>query len=177
MELNQTALLIVDVQTAIVKDQPYKIQEMLQNINRLLTYFRNHSAEIIYVRHDGGEGDDLQKGTAAWQIQSDIAPAAGEKIFDKNYNSAFRRTGLREYLEQKEIRTLVLTGLQTEYCIDATCKVAFEYGFEVIVPDGTVSTLDSRFLSAEQLNEFYVYHMWNNRYAKVIAVDDIIGEK
>lgn len=176
MELNQTALLIVDVQTAIVKEQPYKIQEMLQNINRLRIYFRNHSAEIIYVRHDGGEGDELQKGTAGWQIQSDIAPAAGDKIFDKNYNSAFRRTGLREYLEQKGIRTLVLTGLQTEYCIDATCKVAFEYGYEVIVPDGTVSTLDNRFLSAAQLNEFYVYHMWKDRYAKVIPVEDIIGE-
>lgn len=174
MELHQTALLIVDVQTAIVKDQPYKIQDMLQNINQLLAFFRSQSAEIIYVRHDGGAGDELQKGSAGWMIQSDIEPAAGEKIFDKNFNSAFRRTGLKEYLEQKGIRTLVLTGLQTEYCIDATCKVAFEHGFEVIVPEGTVSTLDNRFLSAAQLNEFYIYHMWKNRYAKVVSVEDII---
>ncbi len=176
MELDKTALLVIDVQTAIVKDGPYKIEELLQNINKLLAYFRKNKAEIIYVRHDDGEGTDLHRGLEGWQIQSDIAPAAGEKIIDKSFNSAFRRTGLREYLEQKGIRTVVLTGLQTDYCVDATCKVAFEYGYEVLVPEGTVSTLDNKFLTAAELNDFYLNHMWNNRYAKVLPLENIISE-
>lgn len=174
MGIQNTALLIVDVQTAVVKDQPYGIQELLQRINLLKAHFKKNSAEIIYVRHDDGVGSSLEKGTENWQIYKDIAPAAGEVVFDKMYNSAFRGNGLREYLEQKGIDTLVLTGLQTEYCIDATCKVAFEYGYRVIVPEGTTSTFDNQYMKAESINEYYAYHMWNNRYAKVVALEELL---
>lgn len=176
MDYQKTALLIVDVQTDIVENQPYRIQELLHRINLLKAHFKKNCGEIIFVRHDDGAGSSLEKGTPGWQICQDIAPTKGEKIFDKNYNSAFRRTGLREYLGQRGIDTLVLTGLQTEYCIDATCKVAFEYGFNVIIPEGTVSTLDNKYLKAEEINDFYVFHMWNNRYAKVMTMEMLLNE-
>jgi nicotinamidase-related amidase len=129
---------------------------------------------VIYVRHDDGAGSDLELNTRGWQIYEQIAPAPGEKIFDKRFNSAFRKTGLKDYLDQKEYHTIILTGMQTDYCIDATCKVGFEYGFDIIIPEDTVTTFDNGLLTAKQLNDYYLHKIWNKRYAKVKSFQEVI---
>jgi Amidases related to nicotinamidase len=48
----------------------------------------------------------------------------------KNVNSAFRDTGLLDYLHEKEEDTIIIVGLQTDYCIDATVKCGFEHGLK-----------------------------------------------
>lgn len=173
-EAGKKALLVVDVQTAIVVEQLYKSKELIANIKELITQCRNNNIEVIYVRHDSGEGSGLHKGDKGWAIYGEVAPADGEKIVDKNYNSAFRKTELKEYLEQRGISTLILTGLQTDYCMDATCKVAFEYGYDVIVPEGTTSTFSNEFMKAEDIVRYYVNSMWDNRYAKVQSMEEVV---
>ena len=42
-----------------------------------------------------------------------------EKVFQKQYNSIFKETGLKDYLDKEDIGRLVLCGMQTEYCVDA----------------------------------------------------------
>jgi nicotinamidase-related amidase len=108
------------------------------------------------VRHNDGRGEKLEYGTDGWQIYNGISPNKEEKIFEKKYNSAFFKTDLKEYLDAKKIGTIILTGLQTEYCIDATLKSAF----------------DNEYLSGEKLYEFYNYEIWNNRFAKVLSVEE-----
>ncbi|WP_390892552.1 isochorismatase family protein [Listeria booriae] len=39
-------------------------------------------------------------------------------MFDKTVNSAFKDSGLLEYLISKDENKLIIAGLQTEYCID-----------------------------------------------------------
>ena len=70
------------------------------------------------------------------------------------------KIGLIEYLQNKHIRSLIITGLQTDYCIDATVKSAFENGFEVIVPAGCNSTCDNAYMDAETTYKFYNESMW-----------------
>ena len=143
--MKNTALLIVDVQRALIDNHPFHEAELLRNIERLLATARKNHIEVIYVRHDGGVGDELEPHTEGWKIARPVTPQAAEKIFDKKFNSAFKGTGLREYLSEKHIGTVVLMGMQTEYCIDTTCKVAFEYGFSVLIPEGTTATYDNDF--------------------------------
>ncbi len=76
-------------------------------------------------------------------------------------------------MESKKIDTIILTGLQTEYCIDATLKSAFDNGYSVIIPEQTNTTFDNEYLSGEKLYEFYNYKIWNNRFAKVLSVDEV----
>lgn len=172
MELRSTkiALLVVDVQTALIEEHPYQEERLITGIKDLLSECRRHRIEVVYIRHSDKE--ELVPGTSGWQIYDDIKPEQDEKLFDKNFNSAFRRTGLKEYLEQKGIQTIILVGLQTEYCIDATCKVAFEYDYEVIIPEGLVSTFDNSSLCAEEINRYYK-RMWDNRYGKVKSLDEV----
>ena len=172
--MGNIVLLVVDAQNALINAQPYNEQKVIRNIKKLILSARDNKKEIIYVRHDDGKGTELEQGTDGWQIYNDIAPNSSELIIEKQYNSAFHKTGLREYLESKEIDTIILVGLQTEYCIDATCKSAFDYGYKIIIPEETNTTFDNEYLSGERLYEFYNYKIWNNRFANILSVEEVI---
>jgi nicotinamidase-related amidase len=172
--MGNTVLMVVDVQNALIRNHPYNEQKVIENIKRFILAARENKKEVIYVRHDDGKGTELEKDTEGWQIFHDISPISSEYIVDKEYNSAFHRTKLREYLENKEIDTIILAGLQTEYCIDATLKSAFDYGYKIIIPEGTNTTFDNEYLSGEKLYEFYNYKIWNKRFAQVLPIDDVI---
>ena len=64
----------------------------------------------------------------------------------------------------------------TDYCIDATCKAAFEHGFKVVIPKQTNTTFDNEYLTGEKLYEYYNYKIWDKRFARVIAVEELEKE-
>ncbi len=173
--MENAVLLVVDVQTCLIKEHPFNELHVLANIQKLLGAAREHGLEVIYVRHEDEEGGALERGSEGWEIYSDIAPVAGEKIFDKRFNSAFLKTGLKEYLIDKKVDTIILVGLQTEYCIDATCKAAFEHGLRILIPEETNTTFDNEFLSGEKLYEYYNYKIWNHRFAQIIPMEEVIA--
>lgn len=171
--MKDTVLLVVDVQNALVAGLPCRGKELLGNIGVLLGACRESGLEVIYVRHDGSARGMLIPGTAEWEIFPEIAPLPCERIFDKRFCSSFQETGLEKYLKEKEIRQLILTGMQTEYCIDATCKAAFERGCRVVVPQGATSTFDNPYLTGRQLCEFYENLIWRPCFAEVPPVPEL----
>ncbi|MDF2606893.1 MAG: amidase [Bacillales bacterium] len=170
--MSNIVLMVVDVQNALIKAQPYKEQKVIENIKQIIITARDNKKEVIYVRHDDGKGSELEQGKDGWQIYEEIAPIKGEVIIEKQCNSAFHKTKLREYLVNKGIDTIILVGLQTEYCIDATCKSAFDFEYKIIIPEETNTTFDNEYLSAEKLYEFYNYKIWDKRFANVLSIED-----
>ena len=172
--MGNLVLLVVDVQNALINAHPVWEQRVIENIRKLIDTARGNQKEVVYVRHDDGVGTEFECGTDGWQIYEKIAPNAGEHIVEKRYNSAFHKTNLKDYLDCKQVDTIVLTGLQTEYCIDATLRSAFDYEYHIIVPEGTNTTFDNEYLSGEKLYEYYNFKIWNNRYAKVMALEEAV---
>ena len=175
-------LLVVDVQEGITDDRLYAFSEFKTNIKRLIDEARKSGVEVVYVRHDDGVGSGFSKGDAAFEISSEVTPLEGEKIFDKSVNSSLHKsTGLLEYLNRKQVQTLIITGLQTDYCIDATVKSAFEHGFKVIVPKGCNSTRANAYMDAQTTYRFFNDSMWPGRYAECPSLEETIslmeGEK
>ncbi|MBE6024444.1 MAG: cysteine hydrolase [Cellulosilyticum sp.] len=168
------ALIIIDMQTALIEGHPYNETKVVENIKSLITSCRQREVPVIYVRHDGGVGDELEKGTKGWEVFSKIAPLEGEKIFDKNYNSAFRHTGLHEYLQEIGAKQIIMCGMQTEYCFDVSCKVAFEYGYQVTIVKDTTTTFDNAFATGEALSKYYEEKIWHNRYAQVVSIEEVL---
>ncbi len=172
---NNTVLLVVDIQKGITDERLYEFDKFVSNVTALIEAARNNNTEVIYVRHDDGENSGFSAGDDAFEIYEAIAPLPGEKIFDKKVNSALHEnTGLLTYLENQNVRRLIVTGLQTDFCIDATVKSAFEHGFEVIVPQGCNSTKENRYVDAKTAYEFYNRFMWPGRYAKCLSVEETI---
>ena len=164
-------LLVVDTQKAITNDKLYQFDLFKSRVIELIRTARNNKIEVIFVRHDDGIGNELTKGNDNFEIYDGFQPLNGELIFDKNVNSAFKDTGLLEYLRQKEENTIIIVGLQTDYCIDSTIKSGFEHGFKMIVPANANSTVDNQYMTAEQSYHYYNEFMWNKRYAECIPFE------
>ena len=167
-------LLVVDTQKAITNGELYQFYLFKSRVIELIRTARNNKIEVIFIRHDDGIGNELTKGNDGFEIYEDFQPINGELIFDKNVNSAFKDTGLLEYLRQKEENTIIIVGLQTDYCIDATIKAGFEHGFKMIVPANANSTVDNQYMSAEQSYRYHNEFMWNKRYAECLPFEETL---
>lgn len=165
-------LLVVDTQTLITNEKLYKFEEFVLNVQTLITKARKNKIEVIYIRHDDGVESDLTKGKEGFEIFETFKPINKKKIYDKKVNSAFKETGLLAYLKEKKEREIIITGLQTDYCIDATIKCGFEHGFHMIVPNNCNTTVDNQYMSAEKSYQYYNEFMWNGRYAECISMDE-----
>ena len=164
-------LLVVDTQKGITNSELYNFELFESSIKKLINRARHNNIEVIFVRHDDGAGSKLTKGNDDFEIYDEFKPVNNEIVFDKNVNSSFKNTGLLKYLREKEENIIIIVGLQTEYCIDATIKAGFEHGFKMIVPANTNSTFDNQYMTAEQTYKYYNEFIWQRRYAECISLE------
>ena len=114
-------LIVVDTQKGCFDERLYAFEAVRKNIKQLISIARENNIEVAYVQHDDGPGKDLDKSTDRYEIYDEFAPRDGEKRFEKNVNSAFHpMTGLTEYLLSKGEKDIMMIGVSTDYCMDAT---------------------------------------------------------
>ena len=155
-------LVVVDMQKALTEDgELYDAEAFMDRNIRLIEAARKNNVEVIFVQHDAGEGSGFSVGDEDFEIDPRVAPKDGEKVFVKTINSCFGNTDFKAYMEQQEDKRLMVIGLQTNYCIDATVKSAFERGFDVIVPEGTNSTFDNNYMTGETTVAYYNEDVWD----------------
>ncbi|WP_022767798.1 cysteine hydrolase family protein [Butyrivibrio sp. NC2007] len=167
-------LLVVDVQKGITNDRLYGCESFINNITELINTARSNNTEIIYIQHDDGPGSGFSIGDEAFEIAEQVAPNKDEKVFVKTINSCFGNPDLTEYLKQTGEKELMIIGLQTNFCIDATVKSAFERGYKVIIPKGTNSTFDNDYMDAETTYRYYNEMMWPKRFAECVSMEEAI---
>ena len=151
--INDTALLVIDVQKGMfAEDHPvYQGAGLLATIGNLLTKARTAEVHVIYIQHNGGPGHPLEPGSEGWPIHPAIAPDAGEPVVGKATPDSFHETTLQAELEARGVVKLVITGIQTELCVDTTCRRAASLGYQTTLVHDAHSTWDSRTLSAAQI--------------------------
>jgi nicotinamidase-related amidase len=66
-----------------------------------------------------------------------LLPAGSERVVRKRASNAFEGTELRAVLHGLGASSLVITGIQSERCVSATCRGAMELGYAVrLAQDG-----------------------------------------
>ena len=164
-------LLVVDMQKCLVDEELYDYDSFVEKTVKLIDAARKNRVEVIYVQHDAGPGSGLSAGDDGFEIADQVSPEEGEKVFVKTINSCFGNKEFKEYMEQQEDKRLMVIGLQTNYCIDATVKSAFERGYEVIIPEGTNSTFDNAYMTGENTVRYYNEDVWDG-VADVISFEE-----
>lgn len=151
--MNNTALLIIDVQNGMfVKDNPvFNSENIIFNLKQLLANARSNNTSIFYIQHNAPIGRTLEPGTENWNIYPEIDPSSDDIIIQKTTPDSFYKTNLHEELKKQNIEQLVLTGIQSEVCVDTTCRMAFSLGYKVTLVTDAHSTWDSSELSAQQI--------------------------
>src|SRR4051812_7410715 len=104
------ALLVVDVQNGVVTGS-HNLDDMLANINALVTKARNEEVPVVWVQHNA---DNLPSGSDQWKIVSALTPLASEPVVQKRYGDSFEDTELEHLLSERGVGKLVVTGAQTD---------------------------------------------------------------
>ncbi|MGK8523894.1 cysteine hydrolase family protein [Nocardia asteroides] len=74
------------------------------------------------------------------QIIDAVAPQPDDLVLEKTRHSFFAYTELDPILRSMNIRRLVVAGLQTNVCVEATVRAGLERNFEVAVAEDAVGT-------------------------------------
>lgn len=136
------ALLVVDVQNDLVDALPVRRSaDLLTTIAALLRDARASGTPVVYVRHN--EDGPLLLGTPPWEIAAAIAPLAGDPIVEKRFGDAFQETDLGDVLAGRSIDELVICGMQSDFCIDATVRGAAKRGYRVTLIEDAHATYAS----------------------------------
>ncbi|QFS93556.1 isochorismatase family protein [Mycolicibacterium sp. OfavD-34-C] len=119
-----TALIVVDVQNAVVADA-YRRDTVVANIGDLVDRARREGVAVVWVRH---HDDALVAGSDGWQIVPDLVPHPDEPIVDKQYGDSFESTTLESVLSSRGVGRLVVVGAETDACVRSTLHGAFYPG-------------------------------------------------
>lgn len=148
----KSALLMIDIQNAMFGPDEicHRPARLLTNAADLLARARAAGTPVHFVQHCEAEGG-FAPGSAGWQIHPAIAPKAGEPVIEKWAASSFYKTDLDAKLRAAGIDSLVIAGLQSEFCIDTACRVAQTLGYKVTLAADAHSTFDNPLLPAEKI--------------------------
>ncbi len=117
--------------------------ELLEQIVKLTTTARKAGIPVIFVQHCALEGQPYARGTHGWEIHPTISPQLSEVVVYKRQSSGFDGTDLQSVLAQRGIDTVIVCGIQSEFCVTNTSIAALERGLNVYVAQdahGTLST-------------------------------------
>ena len=167
-------LLVIDIQKGITDEGLYAFGSFIENVQKIIEIARKNDIEIIYFQHDDGPGTGFSIGDTDFEIAKQVEPKKGEKVFVKDINSCFGNKEFTGYLDSINEKELMIVGLQTNYCIDATIRTAFDRGYHVIIPEGTNSTFDNDYMNAETTYKYYNEMMWPERYAQCVTMDEAL---
>ncbi|GHO73225.1 isochorismatase [Ktedonobacter sp. SOSP1-85] len=146
----QTALLLIDVQNGLFDEAYEEEAAVLHILVELLERARNQQVPILYIQHGGGSGHPLEPGTPGWQIHPLVAPHSEDIIVHKSASDAFYESSLHDTLQSLGVTRLVVTGAQTEYCVDATCRRAASLNYDVyLVADGHTTSDNGKLTTAQ----------------------------
>ena len=148
-----SALVIIDVQKGMFLDEApvYKGEDLISTLQTLLEKARATGISVIYIQHNSPAGKSLEYGTEGWEIHDDIKPIPRDLVIQKTTPDSFFNTTFESELNNLGIDHLYLAGIQTEACVDTTCRCAFGKGYKVTLISDAHSTWDSGELTAQQI--------------------------
>jgi len=144
MEKNK-ALLIIDIQNDYFEEGAnplHKSYEASLKAGQILKDFRQKSLPVIHIQHHSARPGStfFLPGTKGAEIHANVSPINGEKVITKNYPNSFRETELLEHLQTNNITDLVMCGMMTHMCVDATVRAAKDYGFNCTLISNACAT-------------------------------------
>jgi nicotinamidase-related amidase len=147
---------------------------------RLLGGFRFAGDPIFHIRHvwDEEEATFMRPGTEGVEIHESVAPREGETVVSKEFPNSFRDTPLEADLREAGVDEVVVCGMMTSTCVDATVRAAVDLGFEATVAHDACATRDLEFgghtVPAASVQAAFLAALADD-YAAVVSTDEIVG--
>jgi len=167
-----TALLIVDIQNFYFPGGATPLvepQAAADNAAKVADFFRSNNMPVIHVKHvfePGGE------------IHATVQPHEGEAVFEKKSVNSFVGTGLKEYLDSRGIKNIVVCGMQTHMCVEAAVRAASDFGYSVTLIHDACATRDLKWfdtvIMAKYVHESTLATL--RSYCKVMSAEEFLAK-
>ncbi len=171
-----TALLVVDVQVGVVAEG-HDRDRVVANIATLVGRARAAGVEVVWVQHSG---DDLPRGSDAWQFVPELTRRDPEPVVHKCYADSFEDTDLEQVLAARGIGRLVVTGAQTDECIRSTLHGAVVRGYDATLVGDAHTTEDLSGYGAPppdqviaHTNLYWRFHRAPGRTAGTVSTEEV----
>ena len=178
----KTALIIIDVQKDYFPGGKYPLvnpEAAAKNAYMLLQCFREHGGHHVHIQHISTKPNAtfFIPGDRGTDIHDSVAHFEGEPIVYKHSPNSFLNTNLLELLKSWEVERVVICGMMTHMCVDATARAASDFGFDVIIAADACATRDLTFgdttIPAEHVHKAFLAAL--KSYGKVMKSEEILA--
>jgi nicotinamidase-related amidase len=178
----KTALILIDFQKDYFPGGKHPLVnplEAAQKAYMILQCFREHGGHHVHIQHISKKPDAtyFTPGDRGTDIHDSVAHFEGEPIVYKHEKNAFLNTDLLELLKSWEIERVVICGMMTHLCVDATARAAYDLGFQVIVAEDACATRDLQYgdttIPAEHVQKAFLAAL--KSYGKVMKSEEILA--
>jgi len=181
-KLAGAALILIDIQKGF-DDIAYWGEERNNptaetKATELLIIWRTNNFPIYHIKHCSSVPTSLLHITNAGnEFKDSVSPIEGEPVIEKNVNSAFIGTNLKEQLDNAKITKLVIVGLTTDHCVSTTTRMAGNLGYETYLVSDATATFNKKGINgqnypAELIHETALASL-NEEFATVVTTDFI----
>jgi len=180
----KTALLLVDIQNDYFPGGRMELEGSVEAAARarlLLERFRALGLPVLHVQHLSTRpgATFFLPDTDGAKIQEAVRPLPSEEVLQKHFPNSFRGTPLLEQLRGAGIQRLVVGGMMTHLCIDATVRAAFDHGFACVVAGDACATralvYGEQPIAAAQVHGAFLAAL-KGVYAEVLTAEEIRGQ-
>lgn len=100
-----------------------------------------------------------------------IHPIEGDKEILKYQPDAFTNLELDKYLRDRNIKTVIFSGVYTSRCVDSTLRSAAARGYHCVIPQDLVAMSSFGY---QQIEHNAALSVWDSIFGYVIESDDIV---
>ena len=178
-----TTLLLIDIQRDYFPGGRMELagaREAGRTAGRLLARCRDREIPVVHVRHimTRPDADFFLPGSDGIRFADPVRPLPGEEIISKHFPNSFRETKLADRLRRAGTRRLIVCGMMSHMCVDATVRAAFDLGFECIVAHDACAARDLCFngmkVPADRVHAAFMAAL-APVYARLLAADEVLA--
>jgi nicotinamidase-related amidase len=179
-----TALLVIDIQNDYFPGgvKPlFEADRAAQNAARAVAHFRKVGRPVIFVRHLSRRPGSsfFIPSTLGAEIAQAVRPAEDEAVIEKAFPNSFRDTTLDALLKALGVGELVVCGMMSHMCVDATVRAAKDLGYNVTLLADACTSCDlesfGSVVGAAQVHAAFMAAL-AYYYARVVRVDDYLSD-
>jgi nicotinamidase-related amidase len=176
-------LLIIDIQRDYFPGGAFPLvapEAAAEAARDALAAFRAGGEPVVHLRHiwDDPEAPFFRKGSEGTEIHPLVAPAEGETVITKDEANGFLGTNLEDHLRTTGIDQLVVAGMMSSMCVDATVRAAADLGFQVtVVHDACAAPaleFGGRSIDGATVHAAFMAALADG-YAEVVSGEELLG--
>ena len=135
------ALIVIDLQKGIVSiPTVHPAAEIIERTAQLARTFRQRGLPVVLVNVTGRAPGRTDAGTATFSFPADWTELVAELDrhpddypVSKQRWGAFIGTSLHDYLRQRGVTQIFLTGIASSSGVESTARSAYDYGYNVVL--------------------------------------------